>query len=152
MSEALIAIQCSLSLTARELAKVMGVDPGTIRRWTSGDVDPPEYVARKLRAIRSVASEWDARSDPPLRRSIRAQVGRQGRPLVDLLAEDPVDMAAICEHLDECRRLVAIREASASPWPRSMSEIAREHGVNPTDWHQSYHLIGVITGRPMYRD
>ena len=72
VSEALIAIQCSLSLTARELAKVMGVDPGTIRRWTSGDVDPSEDAARKLLTIRSVAGEWDAQSDFPLRREIRS--------------------------------------------------------------------------------
>lgn len=152
VSEALMAIQRSLSLTATELAKVMSVDPGTIRRWTNGDVDPPEDAARKLLTIRSVASEWNARSDLPLRRETLSQVGRQRRPLVDLLAEAPLDMPAISEHLNEYRRLVAIREASASPWPRSMREIALENGIEPIALCQGDDLIDVITGRPMYRD
>lgn len=153
IADELVDVQQALSLNVKELAAVLHVQRPTVYSWLRGERSNVRGSnRRRINEIAKVARAWTRMSDFPFGAAVRSELDESGRSLVDLLAESPIDEGATQRHLEACRRKQLAAEAAEPPWPPSMQEIARKHGIEPEKLRQSDHIIDTITGRPIYRD
>jgi transcriptional regulator with XRE-family HTH domain len=117
------AIQGGLSLSVTQLAEILGVARGTVYGWMRGEVELPRDhgIAQRLRDLHRVARDWRARSDEELGRLAAAPLGDDQLSLVDLLAADSWDDAAIERGLNALADRLEVRSHDRRQ--------AREHGV-----------------------
>jgi excisionase family DNA binding protein len=104
-----VAIQEALSLSVTQLAELLGVARGTVYGWIRGEIEVPRDhgKAQRLRDLHRVARSWRARSGENLGRLATAPLGDDQPSLIELLAAESWDEAAIdrallvlAEHLE----------------------------------------------------
>jgi transcriptional regulator with XRE-family HTH domain len=91
------AIQEALSLPVTQIAEILGVARGTVYGWMHGEVELPRDhgTAQRLRDLHRVARTWRARSGESLGRLSAAPLGDDQPSLIELLAAETWDEAAI---------------------------------------------------------
>lgn len=91
-------LKSTLGVNVTDLAAIARVSRQTIYDWIGeGQVSEANY--ERLLALRQVCLDWQARVKRPVGRLLHARTA-DGRSLLDLLAEEPLDRSAIRLHLD----------------------------------------------------
>lgn len=101
-------IKATLGVSITDLASVAGVSRQAVYDWIGGGPVSDANYARLL-ALRRVCLDWRSLTNRPLGRLLRAKTA-EGRSLLDLLGEDPLDRAQIQGHLEALAKRVAEEE------------------------------------------
>jgi glycine/D-amino acid oxidase-like deaminating enzyme len=120
--ERLAAIQGTLGLSTSDLAQALGLSRPGLYKWldASSDVKLQGASRERLAVVERIAKQWLERSTAPLR-SVAHEPLANGRAVLEMMAADVVDEAAIVGALNE---LVAKLQAK----PKSRSQKLAEAG------------------------
>ena len=101
-------IKATLGVSVTDLAAIAGVSRQAVYDWIGGgQVSDANYD--RLLELRRVCLDWRSLTSRPLGRLLRAKTA-EGRSLLDLLAEEPLDRALIQPHLKALAKRVAEEE------------------------------------------
>jgi AcrR family transcriptional regulator len=101
-------IKATLGVSITDLASMAGVSRQAVYDWIGGgQVSDANYG--RLLALRRVCLDWRSLTNRPLGRLLRAKTA-EGRSLLDLLGEDPLDRSLIQGHLEALAKRVAEEE------------------------------------------
>jgi transcriptional regulator with XRE-family HTH domain len=102
-------IKATLGLSITHLASMAGVSRQAVYDWIDGgQVSDANYD--RLLELRRVCMDWRSLTNRPIGRLLRAKTA-EGRSLLDLLREDPLDRSLIQLHLEALAKRVAEEEA-----------------------------------------
>ncbi len=98
-------IKATLGVGISDLAAIVGVSRQAVYGWIGGgQVSDTNY--ERLMELRRVCVDWRSLTNRPLGRLLRAKTA-EGRSLLDLLGEAPLDRSLIQSHLEALARRVA---------------------------------------------
>jgi AcrR family transcriptional regulator len=101
-------IKATLGVSITDLASMAGVSRQAVYDWIGGgQVSDANYD--RLLALRRVCLDWRSLTNRPLGRLLRAKTA-EGRSLLDLLGEDPLDRSLIQGHLEALAKRAAEEE------------------------------------------
>jgi AcrR family transcriptional regulator len=101
-------IKATLGVSITDLAAIAGVSRQAVYDWIGGgQVSDANY--ERLLELRRVCLDWRLLTNRPLGRLLRAKTA-EGRSLLDLLGEAPLDRSPIQSHLEALAKRVAEEE------------------------------------------
>lgn len=101
-------IKATLGVSITDLASMAGVSRQAVYDWIGGgQVSDANYD--RLLALRRVCLDWRSLTNRPLGRLLRAKTA-EGRSLLDLLGEDPLERSLIQGHLEALAKRAAEEE------------------------------------------
>lgn len=101
-------IKATLGVSITDLASIAGVSRQAVYDWIGGgQVSDANYD--RLLKLRRVCLDWRSLTNRPLGRLLRAKTA-EGRSLLDLLGEEPLDRSLIQSHLEALAKRVAEEE------------------------------------------
>ncbi len=91
-------IKATLGVSITDLASVTGVSRQAVYDWIGGTKQISDANYDRLLELRQVCLEWRSRVTRPLGRLMRVK-SKEGKTLLDLLGQEPLDRARIELHL-----------------------------------------------------
>ena len=88
-------LQTALSVNKSELARILRVSRPTVYDWLGGGQPNADNVTRIRTLLRLVGESRVTPANPLFPRLVRSAVEPGGRPLLDVLAEETIDEAAV---------------------------------------------------------
>lgn len=148
VADAVAEIRSVLSLQVKELASVLGVERPTVYAWMRGDAKPQPQNRARLSELLKVAGIWKRLSDLPLGTVVRDELDTQGRSLLDDMRDDPLDFAKIESRMRQLHR----QPRADDSLPKSILEIAKEHGIDTSRVRDNQDIVDVLSGKRTHED
>lgn len=98
-------IKATLGVSMTDLASIVGVSRQTVYDWIGGQQVSDVNYGRLLE-LRRVCLDWRSLTNRPLVRLLRAKTA-EGRTLLDLLGEAPLDRSLIQSHMEALAKRIA---------------------------------------------
>lgn len=140
ISAALATIRSHFSLQIKELALILGVQRPTIYSWMRDESKPQPDNRHRISQILRFVSYWQNLGGKPLGDLVRNHFDEQGRTLLDLFSQNPLDESQINFHMSRLASVKPVR-------PARLSEIAKREGIDLSKVAKSDLEFDVLTGR-----
>ena len=102
-------IRATLGVSITDLASICGVSRQAVYDWIGGGQVSNSNLER-LMELRRVCLNWQSLADRALGQLLRAKT-TEGRSLLDLLIEDPLDRSLIQSHLEALAKRAAVEKS-----------------------------------------
>ncbi len=144
-------IRSSLSLQVTQLAEAIGVERPTVYAWIKEQSEPRPQKRIRLKELYQLARRWDEFANEPLGKEL-TEVASDGHTILEFLLQSEIPRALVVERFRAIAREKRRRQTVVPPEKTSLSQIAREHGIDMTRVSEQNDQIDIVTGKRIALD